>query len=185
MSGPRLAAGEILPLVRRFSGTPDPLALHAALTDDARRPDTLLLETADAPTGVEERSIVVARSMLRLTCRGRTVEVKALSPNGAALAPSIPCSFPDISRDTLDERARLLAPGPLDALRAAVLAPRLVTEPGAFCFFAAGIFSHDLVDVFEELPAARLDDADFPDYVFWVPDRAEVDGIEPAEFVNG
>ncbi len=174
MSGPRLSSGEILPLVRRFSGTPDPLALHATLTDNARRPDTLLLESADAPTGVEERSIVVARSMLRLECRGREVDVHALSSNGVALADCIPRSFPGTATRTLEERARLLAPGPLDALRAAVLKPRLVSEPGSFCHFAAGIFSHDLVDVFEELPQAKMDEAGFPDYVFWLPDRSVV-----------
>jgi len=174
MSGPRISTGEILPLVRRLTGTPDPLALHAAISDGAQRPDTLLLESADAPTGVEERSILVARSMLRIECRGRAVAVQLLSPNGVALAGSIPRLFPDAADETLDERARLLAPGPLDALRAAALAPRLVSEPGPFCHFAAGIFSYDLVDLFERLPAARSDPADFPDYVFWLPDRTVI-----------
>jgi len=112
--------------------------------------------------------------MLRLECRGREVDVHALSSNGVALEGSIPRSFPSTASGTLDERARLLAPGPLDALRAAVLKPRLVSEPGAFCHFAAGIFSHDLVDVFEELPPARVDEAGFPDYIFWLPDRSVV-----------
>ncbi len=174
MSGPRLASGEILPLVRRFGGTPDPLALHAALTDDARRADTLLLESADAPTGVEERSILVTRSMLRLECRGRSVEVQPLSPNGVELARAITRTFPGLDGGNVDERARLLGPGPLDALREAVIAPRLVSEPDSFCHFAAGIFSHDLVDVFEKLPPACAIDNDFPDYVFWVPDRTVV-----------
>jgi anthranilate synthase component 1 len=112
--------------------------------------------------------------MLRLECRGQEVEVKTLSSNGAALAVSIPASYPVAAGEGLDERARLLAPGPLDALRAAVLAPRLVSEPGTFSHFAAGIFSHDLIDLFEQLPPARMDDAGFPDYVFWLPDRTVV-----------
>ena len=70
MSGPRLGAGEILPLVRRMTGAPDPLTLYAALTDGALRPDTLLLESADAATRAGERSVLVVRSMLRITCRG-------------------------------------------------------------------------------------------------------------------
>jgi anthranilate synthase component 1 len=157
--------------VRRLIGTPDPLALHAAVSDEARRPHTLLLESADAATGVGERSVIVARSMLRLVCLGRTVEVEPLSPNGAALAERIPRTFPDGTDRTLDEGSRLLTPGPLDALRAAALAPRLVSEPDAFCHFAAGIFSYDLVDLFERLPDARADELGFPDYVFWLPDR--------------
>ena len=174
MSGPRLSNGEILPLVRRLTGAPDPLALHAAVTEGGRRRDTLLLESADAATGVGERSVLVARSMLRIECRGRSVDIETLSPNGVSLAPSIPRSF-DIGADAeLDERSRLLAPGPLDALRAAALAPRLVSEPEPFCHFAAGIFSYDLVDLYERLPDARADELGFPDYVFWLPDRTVI-----------
>jgi len=174
MSGPRLSNGEILPLVRRLTGAPDPLALHAAVTDGGRHHDTLLLESADAATGVGERSVLVARSMLRIECRGRSVDVEALSPNGVSLAPSIPRSFEPGTDAELDERGRLLAPGPLDALRAAALVPRLVSEPEPFCHFAAGIFSYDLVDLYERLPDARSNPLDFPDYVFWLPDRTVV-----------
>jgi anthranilate synthase component 1 len=174
MSGPRLSTGEILPLVRRLTGTPDPLALHAAVTDGGRRPDTLLLESADAATGVGERSVLVARSMLRLECRGRSVEVEALSPNGVSLSEGIPRSFDIPGEATLDERMRLVAPGPLDALRAVVLAPRLVSEPEPFCHFAAGVFSYDLIDLYERLPEAREDPLEFPDFVFWLPDRTVV-----------
>jgi anthranilate synthase component 1 len=174
MSGPRLSTGEILPLVRRFVGAPDPLALHAAVTEGGLRPNTLLLESADAATGVGERSVIVARSMLRLACRGRAVEVEPLSPNGVALAGRIPRSFSNVDAVERDERARLLAPGPLDALRAAALEPRLVSEPGPFCHFAAGVFSYDLLDLFERLPAARVDGSGFPDYAFWIPDRTVI-----------
>ena len=174
MSGPRLSRGEVLPLVRRLSGAPDPLALYAELTDGARRSDTLLLETADAATGAEERSILVVRSMLRIECRGSAVDVAALSANGLALAEGIPRRFSDLTSEALDESSRLLAPGPLDALRAAVLAPRLVSDPGSFCYFAAGVFAYDLIDLFEQLPAARSDPFGFPDYVFWLPDRAVI-----------
>jgi anthranilate synthase component 1 len=174
MSGPRLRKGEILPLVRRLTGAPDPLALHSVVTEKGRRQDTLLLESADAATGVGERSVLIARSMLRLECRGRSVSVETLSPNGSSLAPVIPRTFPEDGKPELDERARLLAPGPLDALRAAALSPRLVSEPEPFCHFAAGIFSYDLVDLYERLPEARSDRLGFPDYVFWLPDRTVI-----------
>jgi anthranilate synthase component 1 len=174
MSGPRLVEGEILPLVRRLTGAPDPMALHAALTDGARRPDTLLLESADAATGVGERSVLIARSMLRLTCRGRRVEAAALSPNGSSLLRSVPTTFPADAGTHREDRARLSAPGPLDALRAAVLGPRLVSEPAPLSHFAAGIFAYDLVDLLEALPPPRADSLQFPDYVFWIPDRVVV-----------
>lgn len=194
--------GEILPLVRRLGGAPDPLALYAALTEGGSRPDTLLLESADSAAGVGQRSLLVVRSMLRLTCRGREVEAEALSPNGAALRETIVCppgerssgdireaasllaldrreSFSSRASDAgagrngeLDERARLLAPGPLDLLRAAALRPRILSDAGPFSHFAAGIFGYDLVDLFESLPEPRTDAHGFPDFVFWIPDRA-------------
>ena len=174
MSGPRLGAGEVLPLVRRMTGAPDPLTLFAALTEGGRRPDTLLLESADATTRVGERSVLVVRSMLRITCRSGHIVLDSLSVSGAELASRVTCSPPELERGERDERERLLAPGPLDALREAVLSPRLVSEAGTFSLFAAGIFAYDLVDLFESLPPPKVDTLGFPDYVFWVPDRVIV-----------
>ena len=61
----------LLRLVRRLAERPDPLALFGALTDGGTRPDTLLLESADAGTGEGERSLLVPRASLRVTCRDR------------------------------------------------------------------------------------------------------------------
>ena len=85
MKSPVLAPGEILPLVRRIPGSPDPLALFGALTGNAAGPDTLLLESADAASGRGERSILLPRTMLRLEGRGSTVWITPLTPNGTAL----------------------------------------------------------------------------------------------------
>lgn len=186
MSAPRIGPGEILPLMRRLGGAPDPLALYAALCDGGRRPDTLLLESADATEGGSRRSLVVARSMLRITCRGGAVEVTPLTANGGCLAETMApegrtrggggdrrgeAPSPAAAVD-LDERARLFAPGPLDALRSAVLRPTVLSDAGPFALFAAGIFGYDLVDIFERLPPPRSDGDGFPQYVFWVPDRS-------------
>jgi anthranilate synthase component 1 len=189
MSHPNLAPGEILPLVRRIATVPDPLALYARLTGGA--PDTLLLESADAATGVGEQSILLPRAMLRLECRGLEVRIDALTGNGRALsdwmAPRL-AGHAEVARagDTLvaryapdraagrDEQARLRAPGPLDALRVAALQPRLVSEPAVLTHLAAGVFAYDLVDLFETLPPAAADPAGFPDYRFWVPEQVVV-----------
>ncbi len=232
MSVPRIGPGEILPLVRRLGGVPDPLALYAALTEGGTRPDTLLLESADSAAGVGQRSLLVVRSMLRLTCRGCRVEAAVLSTNGRALCEGVGMHVgAEVKRDAagrtgrigsdldavpgshtldatvgeihrhsgdlrlfaadrtrlsatpvldrsvesgpdLDERARLLAPGPLDALREAVLRPRVLSDAGPFSYFAAGIFGYDLVDHFESLPGPQYDAHGFPDFIFWIPDRA-------------
>ena len=190
MTRPALAPGEILPLVRRIPGTPDPLALFGALTGNATRRDTLLLESADAASGRGERSILLPRTMLRLEGRGSTVRITPLTPNGTALrdwlatalaseavlgrdGESLVAAWPAVP-DGLESRERLRAPGPLDALRAVVQQVRLVSEPAALAHFAAGIFAYDLVDSQERLPSARVDLLDFPDFVFWVPEQVIV-----------
>jgi anthranilate synthase component 1 len=188
MSRPNLAPGDILPLVRRLTGAPDPLALYGALTDGGDRPDTLLLESADAATGQGEKSVLLPRTMLRLEGRGPEVRIVPLTANGMALCDWLAAVLPDsatVHRDgevlvaryappapgERDEQARLRAPGPLDALRAAVLRPRLVSSPAPLAYLAAGIFSYDLVDLFERLPPARADILGAPDFTFWIPEQ--------------
>ncbi len=190
MKGPHLAAGDLLPLVRRLSGAPDPLALFAALTGGGAARDTLLLESADAATGQGEKSILLPRTMLRLECRGRAVRITPVSVNGVALrewlatalaggaqldreGDDLLATFPAAPRDA-DEHTRLRQPGPLDALRAAVFRPRLVSEPAALAHLAAGVFAYDLVDQFERLPPPAADHDRFPDYVFWIPEQVLV-----------
>jgi len=186
MKSPVLAPGEILPLVRRIPGSPDPLALFGALTGNAAGPDTLLLESADAASGRGERSILLPRTMLRLEGRGSTVWITPLTPNGTALrdwlatmlvgaavhreGESLVAEWPPVP-EGLESRERLGAPGPLDALRAVAHRVRLVSEPAALSHLAAGIFAYDLVDTQERLPAAKADLLDFPDFVFWVPEQ--------------
>ena len=188
MSGPRLEQGQVLPLVRRLAGAPDPLALYATLTDQGTRPDTLLLESADAATGAGEKSILLPRTMLRLEGRGREVSLTPLSANGRALVEFVVASvgeeaqvdragvvttlrFPEPADAERDEQTRLRAAGPLDVLRAAVLRPHLVSEPAPLAHLAAGVFGYDLVDLFERLPAPAADPLGFPDFVFWIPEQ--------------
>ena len=188
MSRPNLAPGDILPLVRRLTGAPDPLALYAALTDRGNRPDTLLLESADAATGQGEKSVLLPRTMLRLEGRGHQVRIIPLTANGTALRDwlaTILAESATVQRDgevlvarytpsapgERDEQARLRAPGPLDALRAAVLRPRLVSSPAPLAHLAAGIFSYDLVDLFEQLPPPKADALGTPDFTFWIPEQ--------------
>ena len=187
MRGPTLAAGQILPLVRRLSGAPDPLALFASLTDGGQRTDTLLLESADAASGVGEKSLLLPRTSLRIEGRGRAVRIDPLTPNGQAMRDWLAGTLADraqVTRDGpalnlvfpaappgQDEQSRLTVPGPLDVLRAVTLWPVLVSEPAALAHLAAGIFAYDLVDLLERLPAARADQLGFPDFVFWVPEQ--------------
>jgi len=176
MSVPRIGTSEILPLVRHLRGAPDPLDLYAALSDEGSRPDTLLLESGDPAVDAGRRSLLVARSMMRLTCRSGRVVIEALTRNGAALGESLALRSGESGAPVpdRDERARLHAPGPFDVVRRVIFGPRVLADAGTFSHFAAGILGYDLIDRFESLPPPREDPHGFPDFVLWIPDRAIV-----------
>ena len=194
-----IEAGAILPLVRELTGNPDPLELYRRFSEGGRRPGTFLLESAETGAGAGERSLIGVGAALRIICTGRRVTVEALSPNGRALLPWIaeqladchPASaerfkgpilvsrengtltadfpvLPDIEREEA-ARARLLSP--LDALRTVVFGPCLLAHPIDACHLAAGVFSYDLVELFESLPPGRPEPAETPHFEFVVPDR--------------
>jgi anthranilate synthase component I len=186
-----LAPGALLPLARRVTGAPDPLRLHARLTKDGTTPHTLLLESADATTGVGERSLLVVRSALRARCLGREVVVDALSPNGRAMLPwlaetlspmatierngdRLSATFPAHDGTLVDEAARGRAPSPLDVLRALHSTVSVTARPADVNHLLAGIFGYDLVDLFEPLPPPASDPVEFPRYDFWMPDQVLV-----------
>lgn len=84
-----LEPGDVLPLVREVTGSPDPLALFRQLSDGGQRPGTFLLESAETGAGAGERSLIGIGAALRITCAGRIVTIEALSANGRSLLPWI------------------------------------------------------------------------------------------------
>jgi anthranilate synthase component 1 len=171
-------------LVRSVGRAVDPLALYEALTGGTR--DTLLLESGDRAHA--EKSLVVCRSALRITARGRRVTIDALNPNGASLLPAVrdriersgrgaveprpaglAIDYPSIVSASAEER--LKAPAPPDALRA-VLSIAAGEEGSQIPPpLLAGVFSYDFIDSFETLPEACSDRLLWPDYEFWLPDQ--------------
>ncbi|HEV8357950.1 MAG TPA: anthranilate synthase component 1 [Gemmatimonadales bacterium] len=195
MVGFPLEPGTILPLVREVTGSPDPLALYGALCDGGRRAGTFLLESGETASGSGERSLLGVSPALRIACTGRTVEVRAMSANGRSLLPwiadrlrcpsphgaaapevssggtAVRAVFPPPPAGPRDEAERVRLASPLDALRAVVLGPRLLAHPTDSSHLAAGVFSYDLVELFEALPPGRPEAAPTPHLEFFVPDR--------------
>ncbi len=183
-----LREGTVLPLVREVTGSPDPLALYSTLSDGGRRPGTFLLESGEAGAGTGERSLLGVSPALRVSCVHRTATIAALSVNGRSLlrwtaerlkpladvsldGEVLRAVFPEPARAARDERTRGTLPSPLDALRAVVMGPALLAQPIDACHLAAGIFSYDLVELFEELPAGQPESDVTPHFEFIVPDR--------------
>ena len=183
-----LPEGAVLPLVREVTGSPDPLALYRSLSQGGRKPGTFLLESGETGAGAGERSLIGVSPALRITCTGRIAEVTALSANGRSLLgwtaarldglAQVSCGpdavravFPAPPPGPRDEAARARLPSPLDALRTVVMGPALLAKPIDACHLAAGVFSYDLVELFEELPVGRPEPSVTPHFEFVVPDR--------------
>ncbi|GAA4001861.1 anthranilate synthase component 1 [Sphingomonas humi] len=157
-------------LARRLPAGLDALAAYRALGN--AREGTGLFE---APDG---QRLAMGRACVRAEGRGGTVELEALNPNGEALlavlespamaqrsAGRLLLDFAEPSSEDASER--LLGPQPLHALRVlldAAAAPR--GEP--FGALLLGVAGFDLAAWGEAMPAAA--EADFPDFVFFVPD---------------
>ncbi len=188
---PPIRAGSVLPLVREVTGSPDPLALYALLSEGGSRPGTFLFESAETGAGSGERSLLGIGVALRIVCEGRVVRIEARSPNGRSLLPwlsealaergavhetpnALQVVYPDPPAGPRDEAARGRLPSPLDALRTIVFGPDLLAHPTDACHLAAGAFSYDLVELFEDLPAGRPEPFGgmaTPHFEFFVPDR--------------
>ncbi len=180
--------GAVLPLVREVTGSPDPLALYAALSDGGRKPGTFLLESGETGAGAGERSLLGVSPALRITCTGRTATITGVSANGRSLlrwtaerlkpladvsldGDTVRAVFPVPPPGPRDEASRGRLPSPLDALRAVVMGPVLLAKPIDACHLAGGVFSYDLVELFEELPPGAPESATTPHFEFVIPDR--------------
>jgi anthranilate synthase component I len=166
---------EALALQRRLPTQSDPLALYAALTDGGRRQDSFLLERSVGP------SLLMDQAAVRAECRGGVVTLHALSAGGRAAighvrrqlgdfvagdeAGMLSLAFPRVRSD--DAETRLLAPSPLDVLRALTgIGSASREEP--FTVTLLGVSAFDQVDLFESLPANEADPLGFPDYIYWL-----------------
>jgi anthranilate synthase component 1 len=176
MSAPIAASTVARALTRRLTARPDRLDLYAALCDQGRRRDTLLLETLAGP------SLIMDRAAVRIECRGLDVALAALTAGGRTVirgvARSLPHRIVESGEDRLvlrfpeprgdDSEARLLAASPFDALRALTSAIRSESPEEPFTLACLGVVAFDHVGFLETLPPCADDPHGFPDYLFWL-----------------
>ncbi|MCL2309188.1 MAG: anthranilate synthase component 1 [Proteobacteria bacterium] len=82
---------------RPLRSIPEPLALFAWLTDDGRRPHTILLESAEPSSRKTQKSLLVVSSALSIECRGAEVVLTALNAQGEVLLPVLEEHFEHFS----------------------------------------------------------------------------------------
>lgn len=176
----RLPLGEFDTIRLNAPYVTDPLALYSQLCQG--RPNNLLLESVEIDSKAGTQSLLLVDACLRIECRGRTVQVRALSDNGAQLQrlllERLPAAidqrlvdgelclaFPASDRE-LDEDSRLKGSSVLDVLR--TLQRELQCQLGKDALFMAGTFAYDLIASFEDLPQVPEGSNDCPDYCFYV-----------------
>jgi anthranilate synthase component 1 len=182
MRTPSLKSGEAMALYRQLPGSHDPLDLYRKL--GGGQPNTLLFEAARGT------ALIMSSAAVRISCRAGEVTVASVGEGGPniidALASKLEqfvtsCTdgelrlkFERSSSSDLEER--LLAPSPMDVLRALTRFPSLSPEE-KFTVFCGGVVSFDHVDMFEELPQPASDPLGYPDFEFWLADALVI--VEP------
>ncbi|MBV7436806.1 anthranilate synthase component 1 [Aeromonas sp. sif2416] len=176
----RLSLGEFDTLRLNAPYVTDPLALYSQLCQC--RPNNLLLESVEIDSKAGTQSLLLVDACLRIECRGRTVQVRALNDNGAQLQTLLGEQLPALIRRSLvkgelhlefpasdrelDEDSRLKGISVLDVLR--TLQQQLQCPVGKEALFMAGSFAYDLIASFEDLPEVPEGSNDCPDYCFYV-----------------
>ncbi|MCB0278615.1 MAG: chorismate-binding protein, partial [Calditrichaeota bacterium] len=173
-------------LSTRIRKEADPLQLFRLFCQDGETNHRILFETADSADGQVAKSILLSKAALRIELKSAQFTIEALSLNGRALLEQLIPFLNDryiIQREadqlTFPYQAAERDPDPLKQLRqSSVLEPlRLIQQllqpdkEFAADLAICGVFSYDLVDYFEQLPAAE-DFYDFPDFSFYVPEQA-------------
>ena len=178
-------------VLRPLRRVPDPLAVFARLTDNGRRPRTVLLESAEPSSRKTQKSLLVVSSALSIECRGADVALSALNAQGKTLLPALEAHFErfsprsegnvlrlrvpvrNVENTSASDETCLPADSSLTVLRelAALFSSVLPSTPEAVLL--AGIFAYDLVDQFEPMPeTAEVND--FPDYLYYLADQIVV-----------
>lgn len=173
--------------------TVDPVQLYRQLRERSGSVNTLLLESADVQTKAGQKSFLISKAALRLLATGDEVRVSALTELGIHLLEQL------CGRETLVAKKRerdlvvfsiaesknfeslsdqLKRESCLDVLRDIVALHEIAADADKEHFLCAGILAYDLIDHFENLPKAKADPHECPDYIFWFPEEiVEIDHV--------
>ncbi len=167
--------GVLISLEEHIPYVKHPLALYASL----KRPDTLLLESAQTDNKRHTKSLILSHACLKLTCLDLCVLVEALSANGAVFLKQLSNLFKTHLQEgqlrlhypkntaLYDEFLKLKMPSPLDVLRQ--IFQGVSNKPShPFGLFCAGLFGFELIGAFEDLPTLEVQDNSAPDFLFYV-----------------
>jgi len=172
----------------------DPLSVYQLLCHNKN--NNLLLESAEIDKKHLLKSLLVTDAALKIVCNGNTVTFTALTLNGQAALQfaaaqlkqlqqteqeatlilsddkqQLTAIFKDIPTE-LDEKSRLMAVNPFEALR---LFQRLNNcDNHHFAVFLGGAFAFDMISITENLPNVPDGENTCPDFVYYLAETLVV-----------
>ncbi|MBO9491478.1 anthranilate synthase component 1 [Endozoicomonas sp. G2_1] len=161
----------------------DPLAVYQKLCSN--KTNTVLLESAEIDQKHQLKSLLLVDAALKIVCHGQSVTFTPLSDNGQSALAFAKHSLEQtdgVAELTttnnqlivhfaqplaeLDEKSRLLATNPFQALRLFTELDGAKQHP--FSVFLGGALAFDMIATSEPLPSVNESDNTCPDYVFYL-----------------
>ncbi|AWH90785.1 anthranilate synthase component I (plasmid) [Buchnera aphidicola (Melanaphis sacchari)] len=163
-------SSEIRVLRKKANYFSDPTMIFNHLCQSKK--STLLLETAEINKKKNLKSLMIIDSAVRISCTDNVVTLISFSPNGMEvlyqIKKNIPkkikiyeqskemiLTFPPISKN-LDEDKKIFALSVFDIFRV-IMKTFSNTKKQSRAIFFGGLFSYDLISVFESLPSLQGD----------------------------
>ena len=163
-----------------------PVAYFAKISDYGRKPNAMLLESADIVPKYGEQSLGTADPCLKISGKNESFRIEALNKTGERFIKVLHgdfdfCNSVDYGKKTItgtlkpsrkkvSEEERLQLKTHMDILR--IITFKFMPEQYSQLPYGGlfGAFSYDFIDQFEELP--KVDDRlDLPDYEFFYVDN--------------
>ncbi|NQZ83491.1 MAG: anthranilate synthase component 1 [Colwellia sp.] len=169
----------------------DPLAVYGVLC--AEKKHTLLLESAEIDKKHQLKSLLLVDAAVKVVCHGQQVSFTPLTLNGNAAIEFakqqlelshikndvtltlknniLLATFNEVA-ENLDERTRLLATNPFQALRLFNQLKNINHHPLAV--FLGGAFAFDMMSMIEKLPDVHEGENTCPDFVYYLAETLVV-----------
>ncbi|GLX79835.1 anthranilate synthase component 1 [Thalassotalea insulae] len=180
------SVGSVSTLSSKARYQADPLTLFKKLCGNRR--NNLLLESAEIDKKHQLKSLLLIDAAVKIVCHGNKVTFTPLTVNGQAainfaaqqLAEHASISLTDQTltatfadnTESLDEKSRLLATNPFQALRLFKLLRNENHHP--FAVFLAGAFAFDMITMAEQLPEVANGENTCPDFVYYLAETLVV-----------
>jgi len=183
----KASSGQIVPVYTSIDAVVDPILFFSLLSDNGKKENCILLESADIMKKYGEKSIGCCSPCLKVTGEGNKFTVSALNETGKRFLGFIAddfnfCKKLDVkpgriqgavekSKALVSEEERLQAATLADVLRTIAFKFKPTSKPFPVYAGLFGAISYDFIDQFEQLPKNRRDLTADPDFEMFFCDH--------------